>query len=128
MRRSPDGSFIRIDVVLRTLWHRSPIHVWVQDRDTITFDVEPPDAEVSISIRRDGERAPTHILKHPRATSLAWPKTFTMKELAGAGRLDLIDTRRPGVYLFAQRPRPREQRRVISAEISAALRALGYVQ
>jgi len=125
LRVSPDESAIRISSTLRSFWHTSPLHIWVQDRDELSFDVEPPDAEVKISVRLDGGHASTAIVRFPRTESTQWPLQFSRDELSAAS---VVDRRMGGVYLYAQERQDVEKVEAISADLEAALEALGYVQ
>ncbi len=122
---SPDRSFLRARVTLRSFWHKSPLHIWVQDRDELSFELEPRDAEIEMRVRLDGGRASTAIVRFPRAESGDWPLRFSRADLTASS---VVDRRLGGVYLYAQERREVEKVEAISADLEAALEALGYIQ
>jgi hypothetical protein len=125
---SEDRSFLRVDVRLTSFWHRSPKHVWVQDREELIFDVEPADATIRLSVQLDDARARTSIVRFPETDSTTWPLTVTRSDLFTKGRPAMLDRRRPGVHLYGQRSRDPACAVVVSDEVKAALEALGYLQ
>ncbi len=127
-RLGDDDRFIRVDVTLAAVWHRSPKHVWVQDRDELVFQLEPPEATVTLTVQEDGRRAPLSRLRFPRLPRARWPLTVTRDDLIARGRPSLVDRRREGIYLYGQAAAAAETVPAISQDIEAALRALGYIQ
>lgn len=111
---------------LTSFWHRSPKHVWVQDRDELSFKVEPPEASVTVWIAHNAKPAARHFLRFPASNRGHWPLTFSQRQLSDTD--DIVDRRLPGVYLYAQRAREQQNVEHVSAEITEALRALGYIQ
>jgi hypothetical protein len=122
---SRDESSMRVDVVLRSFWHESPLHIWVQDRDELTFEVEPADAEVQLSVKLNGERPSPAVVRFPRAGAQRWPLRFSRAELEAER---MVDRRLGGVYLYAQERQDVEKVEAISSDLKAALETLGYLQ
>ena len=109
-------------------WQRSPIHIWVQDRDEVTFEVEPEGAQVDLVVWLDGERAPINWVRFPSSSNGRWPVRTSRRALLQAAEERLIDRRSDGVYLYAERADSPVKIEMISQELGAALKALGYVQ
>ena len=64
-RVSKDGKSLRIDTQLTAFWHRSPKHVWVQDRDELRLTLD--------SAHRAGHRQRRDRRRHRRPRRLALP-------------------------------------------------------
>ena len=121
-----DRKTLRVQVNLDAVWHRSPKHVWVQDRDKLRFQVDPPHAPTTVTALLDGQPAATSHLRFPAVERQRWPVTLSANELVDNDRL--MDRRRPGIYLYVRRrPEPQAVAHV-SREINEALRVLGYIQ
>ncbi len=119
------GTRLWASVALRSVFHRAPKRIWAQDRDELLFDVEPQGAPLplSLTVKVDGRLGgiSTRNVVH----NGVWPVRVNRATLAA--ETALVDRRESGLYLFVREPAAATQVEVISAELAAALAALGYV-
>lgn len=125
---SRDRRTLRIRAHLTSFWHRSPKHVWVQDRDELRVGLEPLDAAVTVSVLLDDKPAPTGVLRFPQPgpTDRGWPVTLSHAQLVDTAAL--VDRQQAGAYVYLQTPVEKREILTVSREITEALRVLGYIQ
>jgi arylsulfatase A-like enzyme len=122
---SDDQQVLTISTTLRSVWHRSPKHVWVQDRDNFNLVIEPPDASVTLLADQDDHFADLAKIRLPLNAGMAWPMSFESEHLWSQDRL--VDRRPEGLYLYASRPSEVEAVATIPDSLNEALKVLGYI-
>ena len=125
---SRDRRTLRVRARLTSFWHRSPKHVWVQDRDELRVGVEPFDATVTVAIDIDGKPAPVGALRFPTLGphEKSWPVTLGHAQLVDT--VTLVDRQQAGAYVYLQTSVEKREILTVSREITEALRVLGYIQ
>jgi len=123
-----EGKQLFIDAHQVAVLHESPKTMHVQDRDELVFEVEPGDAEISLTVQRDGARPGLSVLRAPRIRSGGWPVKLTRLELAKRTGNALVDLRKSGVYLYVRQAPTKALAGPLSEDVTSALKSLGYLQ
>jgi len=125
---SQGGKTLVVDARQVAVLHQSPKTMHVQDRDALSFDLEPATAKLSVMVERDGNRPGLSIMRTPRVRYGEWPIALTRAELFERTGRALVDRRKSGIYLYARAERSRQQAGPLSTDLTEALKSLGYLQ